>query len=144
MKLLRMEVEGLALFKDKIELDFFTDQRVFVDNAEMVDHLFGNVYTNNVLSFVGINASGKTSILKVISFVMSFFNGNPVSSIDRRRILENSNKVNITLYAYYDVQTNTNQTAFELLPRRYADRNVQLTATEAQGGISIVLREVID
>lgn len=45
---------------------------------------------------------------------------------------------------YYDIQTNTNQTAFELLPRRYADRNVQLTATEAQGGISIVLREVID
>ena len=71
MKLLKLSVEGLMLFKEKVEIDFFTEQNVMSDNTEMVFNPFGKIYTNNVISIIGINASGKTSLLKLIDFSLN-------------------------------------------------------------------------
>ena len=70
MRLLRIEADGFFLFSGKIVIDFNAEQRVYPDNAAMLYNPFGSTYTNNVLSFVGVNASGKTTSLKLISFVM--------------------------------------------------------------------------
>lgn len=70
MKLLRVTAQGLPLFDDALEVDFFAEGRVSQeDNHEMV-HLFKNVYLNKTITFTGLNASGKTQILNVLSFVM--------------------------------------------------------------------------
>ena len=95
-----MSVSGLTLFKDTIDIDFYTEQRVSGDNNEMVTPCFGNVYTNNVLSIVGINASGKTSLLKIISFVIDFMNGESINNISNVAILDDTQKVTITVYFF--------------------------------------------
>ena len=100
MRILKMSVSGLTLFKDTIDIDFYTEQRVSGDNNEMVTPCFGNVYTNNVLSIVGINASGKTSLLKSISFIIDFMNGESINNIGNIDILDDTQKVTITVYFF--------------------------------------------
>lgn len=100
MKLLKMAVNGLTLFKGTVNIDFFAEQRVSSDNNEMVSPCFGSVYTNNVMSIVGINAAGKTSLLKVISFVIEFINGESVNNINNKDILKDSEKIEITVFFF--------------------------------------------
>ncbi len=100
MRLLKMVVNGFTLFKDTIDIDFYTEQRVSGDNNEMVTPCFGNVYTNNVISIVGINASGKTSLLKIISFVIDFMNGESINNIGNIDILDDTQNVTITVYFF--------------------------------------------
>ena len=84
MRILRIEAEGIFLFEGKAVIDFNAEQRVYPDNAAMLYNPFGNTYTNNVLSFVGVNASGKTTTLKLISFVMSLLNAEAINTIDTK------------------------------------------------------------
>ena len=100
MRLLRIEADGIFLFSGKIVIDFNAEQRVYPDNAAMLYNPFGSTYTNNVLSFVGVNASGKTTSLKLISFVMSLLNAEAINNIPTKVVLERSNRVNLRVYFY--------------------------------------------
>jgi len=64
MKLLKVIAENLPLFNNKLEIDFFAEGRVSQEERHELNHLFGNFYLNKTISFTGINASGKTQILK--------------------------------------------------------------------------------
>lgn len=92
MKLLKIAVTGLPLFKDKCEIDFLALQRVSADNTDKMSIAFNNgtksFYQNNVLSFIGINASGKTTILKLITFVCRMLNNEPINNIESSEILD--------------------------------------------------------
>ena len=92
MKLLKIEVTGLPLFKEKCEIDFLSLQRVNAENADKMSIAFNNgikdFYQNNVLSFIGINASGKTTILKLITFVCRMLNNKPVNNIEASEMLD--------------------------------------------------------
>lgn len=88
MKILKLRVSGLPRFKDVLEVDFWAQQRVEPKKSENLYCLFSNIYTNNAVSFVGINASGKTTNLKVISFVLNLLNNKSINSMDNNDILE--------------------------------------------------------
>ena len=81
IKLIRLSASGLNLLKERVDIDFFAEQRILSDKLGMVSNLFGRVYTNNVISLVGINASGKTTILKLIALCFDFINGKSLNSI---------------------------------------------------------------
>ena len=100
MRILRIEADGIFLFNGKIVIDFNAEQRVYPDNAAMLYNPFGSTYTNNVLSFVGVNASGKTTSLKLISFVMSLLNAESINNIGAKVVLERSKKVTLKTYFY--------------------------------------------
>lgn len=100
MRILRIEADGIFLFNDKVVIDFNAEQRVYPDNAAMLFNPFGKTYTNNVLSFVGVNASGKTTSLKLVSFVMSLLNAEAINNIDARSVLERSEKVSLKTYFF--------------------------------------------
>lgn len=102
MRILRIEADGIFLFSEKIVIDFNAEQRVYPDNAAMLYNPFGSTYTNNVLSFVGVNASGKTTSLKLISFVMSLLNAEAINNIDAKIVLERSERVLLKTYFYDD------------------------------------------
>ncbi len=91
MKLLKIVASGLPLFKGNCEVDFFALQRVTSDNAEKMSSLFTannqTFYQNNVLSFIGINASGKTSILKLISFVCEMLGNQSINNTSHNEVL---------------------------------------------------------
>lgn len=89
MRLLKLSISGLPLFSGELELEFVATQRVSAENAENMHNVFAKIYQNNVLSFVGINASGKTSLLKVLIFTMGMLRGNlPINSLPCREVLE--------------------------------------------------------
>lgn len=88
MKILKIQASGLKLFEEEIEIDFYARQRVTSDKNEMLTNVFSNIYINNVISMVGVNASGKTTTLKVISFVLQLLKNEPINSIECNEILE--------------------------------------------------------
>lgn len=45
-------------------------------------------YQNNALTIIGINASGKTTVLKLISFVGGLLNNKPVNDISYSEIMD--------------------------------------------------------
>ncbi len=100
MKLLKVSAKGLDLFKDELVIDLYASQQVRESDTESVSNLFSNIFTNNIISFMGINASGKTSILKVLSFILEFLNAEPISKITHSDIFENSEKVEFEIYFY--------------------------------------------
>lgn len=89
MKILRILFEGIPLFKDNLDIDFIARQRVEDDDKDQLFNLFSNIYVNPVLSFIGINASGKTTILKAISFVIELLNNRSINNIPSKEILNN-------------------------------------------------------
>lgn len=101
MKLLKIKIRGLKLFKDELEIDFFAEQRVGPEKNEMLYKLFSNIYINNVIALIGINASGKTSILKVISFVINMLNNEPINKIVYNDILNGVNYEDEVIFETY-------------------------------------------
>ena len=100
MKILRITARGLPLFKEKLDLKFYAQQRVADKDKNHLYHLFSNVYLNPTSSFIGINASGKTSILKVLRFVLGMINNEPINHISTKQILGNTNKTVFNTYFF--------------------------------------------
>lgn len=89
MKLLRIEAGGLPLFKGKLTMTFYAQQRVAEDNKAFLYPLIpdSRYYLNCANALIGINASGKTSALKVILLALDILNNEPVNHSDSRDIL---------------------------------------------------------
>ena len=100
MKLLRITAEGLPLFKEKLDLCFYAQQRIAEEQKEMLHPLFSNIYLNPANGFIGINASGKTSVLKVILLALGIINNEPINHIETRDILGESQKVVLNTYFF--------------------------------------------
>ncbi len=125
MKLLKIEVTGLPLFKETCEFDFMSLQRVNADNANKMSIAFNNgikdFYQNNVLSFIGINASGKTTILKLITFVCRMLNNEPINNIESSEMLDDlAENQYVTFKTYFSAKNKetfpfTNGLAINLL-----------------------------
>ena len=89
MKLLRIEAIGLPLFKEKLAMTFYAQQRVAEDDRAFLFPLMpeSKYYLNCANAFIGINASGKTSALKVILLVLDLLNNEPINHSETREIL---------------------------------------------------------
>ena len=53
MKLLRITAEGLPLFKEKLDLSFYAQQRVAEEQKNILYPLFSNIYMNSATGFIG-------------------------------------------------------------------------------------------
>lgn len=80
MRLLRIRVEGLPLYKKSFDVSFYAQQRVQEGHLSVLHRLFGNIYVNTANAFIGINASGKTTALRVISFASMILCALPLNS----------------------------------------------------------------
>ena len=102
MKLLKLTICGLPNFKDTLDLDFVAQQRVNDRDKEKLYNVFSNIYVNEAISFIGINASGKTTILKAVSFAVSLLNNEAINSIKTKEILDDLQEgQTVTLTAYF-------------------------------------------
>ncbi len=112
MKILKIKVDGLKLFNDVLEIDFMAKQKIMSSDDENVFKIFESSkatgWTNNILSFIGINASGKTTTLKIVSFVLQLLEGEPINRIKYNDILnymDNEKGVNFEIYFMADEYT---------------------------------------
>ena len=87
MKILRITVNGLPLFKQELDLLFYTQQRVSEDEKEKLYKIEPNYYLHTACAFIGINASGKTSVLKVINLALNILRNEPINHVESRNIL---------------------------------------------------------
>ena len=100
MKILRITAQGLPLFKENLDLCFYTQQRVSEDDRDSLYNLADNYYLHSACAFIGINASGKTSVLKVINLALSIVRNEPINHVESRSILGGAEKAAICIYFY--------------------------------------------
>ena len=100
MKLIRITANGLPLFKKEIDLTFYAQQRVREEDKNTLFPLFSNVYLNPTNAFVGVNASGKTSVLKLILLVLELLNNKPINHIKSKDVLGNAKRATLNAYFY--------------------------------------------
>ena len=113
MKILKIAAKDLPLFNGICEIDFLPQQRVNSENAENMSELFSTssniFYKSNVISFTGINASGKTSVLQLITFVFGMLNNTPINSITCSEVLDgiaDNNTVSFETFFFSEAQNN--------------------------------------
>ena len=78
MKILRITVNGLPLFKQELDGE---------DDKEKLYKIEPNYYLHTACAFIGINASGKTSVLKVINLALNILRNEPINHVESRNIL---------------------------------------------------------
>lgn len=152
MKLLKICASGIPLFKDTCEIDFLAQQRVAEDDAECMSTVFSTevqAFTqNNVLALIGINASGKTTALKLIAFVCKMMNNEPLNSIDYGEVfdgLKEGQHVTVKTYFY----ANSNATfkpadgkAINLLETVISKRNDKLLIDRETLKTKVITKEI--
>lgn len=105
MKILRITANGLPLFKKELDICFYTQQRVSEEDKDNLYCLRDNYYLHSACAFIGINASGKTSVLKFISLALNILNNNPINHVEEKSILGGTEKAIIHTY-FYDKRSN--------------------------------------
>ena len=104
MKILKITAQGLPLFKEELDISFFAQQRIADDDKDLLFPLFSNIYINCSNAFIGINAAGKTSVLKVILLALNILNNQPINHIETKDILGDTDKAIINIYFYSDTK----------------------------------------
>ena len=97
MKLISIQASGLPLFKENLHLRFYASQRVQKDALSNLYQILPNVYLNNAIGIVGINASGKTTVLRVIDFVLHMLNNDSLNHVESRSILGGTEKADFKI-----------------------------------------------
>ncbi len=100
MKILRITAQGLPLFKKDLDICFYTQQRVCEEDKDSLYRLTDNYYLHSACAFIGINASGKTSVLKVISLALNIVKNEPINHVEAKSILGGAKKATIRTYFY--------------------------------------------
>lgn len=100
MKLLSIKVSGLKLIEDNTEIKFYAKQRVSEEEITHMYYVNDRVSLNLAYCFIGINASGKTTTLRLIALVADLINCIPLNFSENRGILEGiiNNRATITSY----------------------------------------------
>lgn len=100
MKILRITAQGLPLFKENLDICFYTQQRVSEDDKCSLYNLIDNYYLHTTNAFIGINASGKTSVLKVINLALNIVKNEPINHVEAKTILGGAREATICTYFY--------------------------------------------
>ena len=101
MKILRITAQGLPLFKEGLDICFYAQQRVSEDDKNNLYNMIENYYLHSACAFIGINASGKTSVLKVVNLALSIIKNEPINHAETKSILAGTKKATIRT-CFYD------------------------------------------
>ena len=85
MKILKTKIRGLSYFKNgEFEFDFFASKNAnfYEKERKNVSHVINKLYKLNSIALLGINASGKTTSLKLVLAMLNIFIKNKSLSED--------------------------------------------------------------
>lgn len=109
MRLLRIVCSGYPLFKESETIDLIASQRVTEEDSDQMTSLFSNIYQNNVIALIGINASGKTIVLNMVSFVLNLLSANQINNAGVRDVLSvmtEEDRLKLEVFFYDDGNVN--------------------------------------
>ena len=101
MKILRITAQGLPLFREDLDICFYAQQRVSEDDKNNLYNMIENYYLHSACAFIGINASGKTSVLKVVNLALSIIKNESINHAETKSILGGAKKATICT-CFYD------------------------------------------
>ena len=133
-------MQGLPLFKQELDILFYAEQRVSEDDKERLFKL------SSANAFIGINASGKTSVLKAIQLALNMVKNEPINHVDAKTILGGTDKAVFHIY-FYDANQNVCCLEIEITSKRiksgefaYAIVNEKLCFEQMENKTFIYLR----
>lgn len=105
MKILRVKFDNIIIFDEPFDIDFTAPDRILENSG--VYNIWGPVNTQQIMSIIGINASGKTTSLKLIDFAFEIvLNNKRLSEMSIPSVLLNKETektgVVMTVYFYKD------------------------------------------
>ena len=103
MKLLRITADGLPLFKKQLDICLYAQQRTSSEQRNTLYPLFSNIYLNLANGLIGINASGKTSVLKLVLLSLGIINNEPINHIETKDILGNTQQATLHIFFYSEI-----------------------------------------
>ena len=83
-----------------LDICFYAQQRVSEDDKNNLYNMIENYYLHSACAFIGINASGKTSVLKVVNLALSIIKNEPINHAETKSILGGAKKATICTYFY--------------------------------------------
>ncbi|MBR1938842.1 MAG: ATP-binding protein [Spirochaetales bacterium] len=104
MRLLHVDAIGFPLFKSGLRFSLIAQQRVASDDKDRLYNLIKGspFYLNSVTSVIGINASGKTSVLKVLLLALDILNNEPISHCESKDILGEASDAELVITFFSD------------------------------------------
>lgn len=98
MKILCVEFENLHHFQDgKFKVDFFATDKVFNDNN--LYRVTKNIYTQNTIGFIGLNATGKTTALRLLNDAMTIVIRNAdLNSLETTNVIQDETVMRVTFF----------------------------------------------
>lgn len=96
MKLLSIQASGFPLLADRCSIYFYAQQRVIKKDKDELFQIKDHLYLKNIIAVTGPNASGKTTILRLIDFAIRLLNCEPIHAIPSRRILGEAKRAILT------------------------------------------------
>lgn len=96
-----LTLENHPLFDEKISFFVNSDQKVFADKADQLIHLIGSIWINKLIALVGKNATGKTTILKLIIGTLSLLlEDESISHTKLNDVLMGNSPIKINTFFY--------------------------------------------
>ena len=102
MKLLYVKASGFKNIQNDCVLDFTAKSKKTTEDKEYeLQEIADGLFVYNTVAFIGKNASGKTSVLKLITFVFGMLNNRPINSIDCSEVLDGITDNNTVSFATF-------------------------------------------
>lgn len=103
---LKMRIENHPLFADNLEFSLMSDARVLESTKSQLTHLAGNLWLNNIITIVGKNATGKTTIMStIIGMLKLLLYRMSIDQTSLQDIFVGSEPIKITTYFYGEDKT---------------------------------------
>ena len=108
IKILCVEFENLKHFKGgAFKIDFYATDRVF-ENSELYK-ISKSVFAQNLIAFTGLNATGKTSVLRILKIALNVIIGNiDLNSFETNAVIGEGTVMRVTFFCndvYYNLES---------------------------------------
>ncbi len=143
MKILRIIAQDIPTFSEQIDISFYGKQRVSEDSKKHMYQLSPKIFLNCTIAFIGRNASGKTSVLQIISLALNILNNEPINHVKSKSILKNAQNATFYIYFYasekiYCLKTvissslNNNQILYTISEETLWQKSIESIKTKSQ------------
>lgn len=122
MKVLRIQARGLPLLPHGMDVCLYGQQRVNEKDKESLWDLTPNIFLNPATAFIGLNASGKTTIMNVVRLALGLLQNESINHMSVKHILNGVDKAVLRIY-FADNQKNVNCLETSIVEKRTESDN---------------------
>lgn len=122
MKVLRIQARGLPLLPHGMDVCLYGQQRVNEKDKESLWTLTPNIFLNPATAFIGLNASGKTTIMNVVRLALGLLQNESINHMSVKHILNGVDKAVLRIY-FADNQKNVNCLETAIVEKRTESDN---------------------